>query len=76
LDQVIGLLPLDRQMMLFSATFPTTVAAFVARHMKKPFEINLMAELTLLGVTQYYAYVQEKQKIHCLNTLFRKVRDL
>ena len=42
--------------------------------MKKPHEINLMDELTLRGVTQYYAYVEEKQKVHCLNTLFSKVR--
>lgn len=25
------------------------------------------------GVTQYYAYVQEKQKVHCLNTLFHRL---
>lgn len=41
--------------------------------MKKPYEINLMDELTLKGVTQYYAYVEEKKKVHCLNTLFSKV---
>ena len=41
--------------------------------MKKPYEINLMEELTLKGVTQYYAYVEEKKKVHCLNTLFSKV---
>ena len=41
--------------------------------MHRPYEINLMEELTLLGITQFYAYVQEKQKVHCLNTLFRKV---
>ena len=35
-----------------------------------------MDELTLKGVTQYYAFVQEKQKVHCLNTLFSKVRGL
>ena len=29
-------------------------------------EINLMDELTLKGVTQYYAFVQEKQKVHYL----------
>ena len=32
-------------------------------HMKSPFEINLMEELTLKGVTQYYAFVAEKQKV-------------
>ena len=43
--------------------------------MESPYEINLMDELTLRGVTQYYAYVEERQKVHCLNTLFSKVRD-
>ena len=32
-----------------------------------------MDELTLRGVTQYYAFVEERQKVHCLNTLFSKV---
>src|SRR5689334_15834822 len=44
--------------------------------MKSPYEINLMDELTLRGVTQYYAYVEERQKVHCLNTLFSKVCPL
>lgn len=42
--------------------------------MRKPYEINLMDELTLRGVTQYYAFLEERQKVHCLNTLFSKVR--
>lgn len=42
--------------------------------MNKPYEINLMDELTLRGVTQYYAYVEERQKVHCLNTLFSKLQ--
>uniref|UniRef100_A0A1I7Z0G4 RNA helicase n=1 Tax=Steinernema glaseri TaxID=37863 RepID=A0A1I7Z0G4_9BILA len=73
LDKLIAFFPPERQIMLYSATFPRTVASFMSKHMKKPYEINLMEELTLLGVTQYYAYVQEKQKVHCLNTLFRKL---
>ena len=35
-----------------------------------------MEELTLKGVTQYYAFVQERQKVHCLNTLFSKVSNI
>jgi len=27
----------------------------------------------LTGITQYYAFVEEKQKVHCLNTLFTKL---
>lgn len=41
--------------------------------MRDAYEINLMEELTLRGVTQYYAFVEERQKVHCLNTLFSKV---
>ena len=52
---------------LQKATFtqaPLTVA---------PVLINLMDELTLRGITQFYAYVEERQKVHCLNTLFSKL---
>lgn len=42
--------------------------------MINPYEINLMDELTLRGITQYYAFVEEKQKVHCLNTLFSKLQ--
>lgn len=73
LDHVISRLPRERQILLFSATFPLTVKQFMDKHLNDPYEINLMEELTLKGVTQYYAFVQERQKVHCLNTLFSKV---
>lgn len=73
LDHVISRLPPGRQILLYSATFPLTVQQFMEKHLKDPYEINLMEELTLKGVTQYYAFVQERQKVHCLNTLFSKV---
>lgn len=76
LDDLIYHLPQDRQIMLYSATFPLTVDDFIKKHMRNPYEINLMEELTLKGITQYYAFVQERQKVHCLNTLFSKVNDL
>ena len=75
LDDLIFHLPQDRQIMLYSATFPLTVDDFIKKHMRNPYEINLMEELTLKGITQYYAFVQERQKVHCLNTLFSKVRS-
>jgi ATP-dependent RNA helicase DDX6/DHH1 len=74
LDRIIAHMPRERQIMLFSATFPQSVESFMGKHMKNPYQVNVMEELTLLGVTQYYAYVQEKQKVHCLNTLFRKLQ--
>lgn len=74
LDTVIKNLPPERQILLFSATFPLTVEQFMRKHLRDPYEINLMEELTLKGVTQYYAFVQERQKVHCLNTLFSKLQ--
>ncbi|CAI9722903.1 ATP-dependent RNA helicase cgh-1-like [Octopus vulgaris] len=74
LDSIINHLPGDRQVLLYSATFPVSVQHFMRKHLNNPYEINLMEELTLKGVTQYYAYVREKQKVHCLNTLFSKLQ--
>jgi len=73
IDQLISFHPPDRQVMLFSATFPVIVKDFKDKHMNNPHEINLMDELTLRGITQYYAFVEEKQKVHCLNTLFSRL---
>ena len=75
-DLLANDLPRDaarRQVLLFSATFPESVIAFRDKYMPHAYEINLMEELTLKGVTQFYAFVEERQKIHCLNTLFTKL---
>ncbi|KAJ8516399.1 hypothetical protein ONZ45_g6283 [Pleurotus djamor] len=74
MEQLLSFLPKERQVMLFSATFPMIVKDFKDKYMKTPYEINLMDELTLRGVTQFYAYVEERQKVHCLNTLFSKLQ--
>jgi len=73
-EQIITFLPKEKQILLFSATFPVTVKDFQDRFLRKPHEINLMDELTLKGITQYYAFVEERQKVHCLNTLFSKLQ--
>lgn len=74
IEQLLQFHPKDRQVMLFSATFPLSVKDFSDKNMHDPYEINLMDELTLRGITQYYAFVDEKQKVHCLNTLFSKLQ--
>jgi len=63
----------DRQILLFSATFPVTVKGFKQKFLPNAYIINLMDELTLRGITQFYAFVEERQKVHCLNTLFAKL---
>eukprot|EP00937_MAST-01D_sp_MAST-1D-sp2_P005304 g5304.t1 len=73
LEQLVNSCAPGRQVLLFSATFPITVKAFKDKHVPNPYEINLMDELTLKGITQFYAFVEERQKVHCLNTLFSKL---
>ena len=63
------------KMLIIFVSTPWT-SFFQRKHLNNPYEINLMDELTLKGVTQYYAFVQERQKVHCLNTLFSKVGHL
>lgn len=74
IEQLLQFHPKDRQVMLFSATFPLSVKDFSDKNMTAPYEINLMDELTLRGITQYYAFVDEKSKVHCLNTLFSRLQ--
>ena len=63
----------ERQICLFSATFPVSVKKFKDKFIHHPYEINLMDDLTLKGITQFYAFVVERQKVHCLHTLFTKL---
>ncbi|XP_059318178.1 DEAD-box ATP-dependent RNA helicase 8 isoform X2 [Lycium ferocissimum] len=74
IEQLIRFMPANRQILMFSATFPVTVKDFKDRYLQKPYVINLMDELTLKGITQFYAFVEERQKLHCLNTLFSKLQ--
>ncbi|KAI3654595.1 hypothetical protein MP228_000649 [Amoeboaphelidium protococcarum] len=74
IEKLIGLLHQERQILLFSATFPLLVKTFKDKFMQNAYEINLMEDLTLRGITQFYAFLEERQKMHCLNTLFSKLK--
>lgn len=52
IEQLINFCNPQRQICLYSATFPVTVKQFKDKFLKKPYIINLMEELTLKGVTQ------------------------
>ena len=55
LENIIYLCDENHQICLFSATFPVTVKEFRKKFVDKPYSINLMDELTLRGITQFYA---------------------
>lgn len=52
IEDLIRQLPKDRQILLYSATFPVGVKVFKDKFLKKPYIINLMEQLTLKGLTQ------------------------
>lgn len=62
-----------KQIMLFSATFPVEISPFVAKYMQNPQEINLMPELHLKGLSQFYIKVETEKKLHCLKTLLKRL---
>ena len=49
--KIIELMPDDKQVSLFSATYPQSIKQFQQKYVPMPEFINLMDELTLKGVT-------------------------
>ena len=64
----------SKQTLLFSATFPLIIKDIKDKIMKNPFEINLMEELNLWSISQYYAFVSEAKKVYCVNSLLKLLR--
>lgn len=62
IEQLIQILPSSRQILMFLATFPVTVKDFKDRYLRKPYIIKLMDELTLKGITLFYAFCGGKAK--------------
>lgn len=72
-EDILRACPPKVQLLLYSATFPNQIKEFCDTWMPEHDRINLMTDLTLKGVSQYYAYVDEKQKVLCLHTLFKRL---
>ena len=62
IEQLLEYFPKNVQILMYSATFPLHVKDFSMNYLPSAQMINLMDELTLKGLTQYYAFVQEKKK--------------
>ncbi|CAD27136.2 putative ATP-DEPENDENT RNA HELICASE (DEAD box family) [Encephalitozoon cuniculi GB-M1] len=71
--KLLDLLPREKQMLLYSATFPYFVTGFIRRYMKNPLCINLMKELAPVGVKQFYTYVKPSEKLLCLKSLLLRL---
>lgn len=73
IEKIMSFLPKKKQILLFSATYPHSVSKFIAK-IPDITKINMMKDLTLKGITQFYAYLEEREKVACLNVLFSKLK--
>ncbi|WEL37910.1 DEAD box RNA helicase [Encephalitozoon hellem] len=72
--RLLELLPKERQILLYSATFPYFVTGFTKKYMKEPLCINLMKELAPIGIRQFYTQVKPSEKLLCLRSLLLKLK--
>ena len=73
INQIFNKFSSNLQILLFSATFPAQVSHFL-RKIPNIVKVNLMTDLTLKGLTNYYAYLDEREKVACLKVLFSKLK--
>lgn len=73
IENILAVMNNNRQIMMFSATYPVQIKDFMEAHVPDPVFIRVSDEFTLKGLTQYYAFLEEREKLHCLNTLFSKL---
>lgn len=58
---------------LYSATFPVRIKSFKQKYMPNAEVINLMDELMLLGLTHYYIFVEESEKLQYLYKIYSEL---
>uniref|UniRef100_A0A8C9R8X9 DEAD (Asp-Glu-Ala-Asp) box helicase 6 n=1 Tax=Scleropages formosus TaxID=113540 RepID=A0A8C9R8X9_SCLFO len=75
-QEILSTLPTDRQIMLYSATFPLSVQKFsVSGFVTQNGQSTVKACPSRTGLDCLcYAYVIERQKVHCLNNLLSRLQ--
>lgn len=68
LNELLHLFPRNRQMLLYSATFPQSIEGFVKSNMNNPLKIKV-SDQNLANVKQYYVKIKNHTKLLCLKSL-------
>lgn len=72
IEEILCYIKNSTQQQLFSATYPASIEKFVNKYIRKDVAmINLMEDLTLKGITQYYVYLNERTKQASLFAILR-----
>jgi ATP-dependent RNA helicase DDX6/DHH1 len=67
-------LPSTCQKVLFSATYPHSIAIQAQKYLPNASWVNAMDEITLRGVTQHYVVVEEKSKLKMLEAILNMLK--
>jgi ATP-dependent RNA helicase DDX6/DHH1 len=71
-DRLVAHMPTNRQIMLYSASFPSIIASFTAKHMRNPYEIDLREES---NVSQFFEWLWSEAKA-LLSFILSGVKEL
>ena len=67
IEIIFSQLPVERQILLFSATMPPAIKSLAKKYLHEYTEINLSEDtLTVEGVTQYYLNVDSRERVTML----------
>ena len=70
--RIVGMVPVKRQTLLFSATMPDNIRSLAGRVLRNPVEVAVApVSSTAEGVTQYVLFVGHKDKRHLLAEVLR-----
>ncbi len=70
IEKILGVIPSERQTMLFSATIPSEIILIANRHMKKPSHFSVNAgEMVVAKIKQVFYEVREEDKLKALTRL-------
>jgi ATP-dependent RNA helicase RhlE len=70
--RIVGMIPVKRQTLLFSATMPDNIRSLASRVLRDPVEVAVApVSSTAEGVTQYVLFVGHKDKRHLLAEVLR-----
>jgi len=74
MNKILTALPPTKQVLLFSATFPASIKNFSDHLKPAPKTINVMDELTLKGISEYYMYIKEEYKVMALTATLSSLK--
>jgi ATP-independent RNA helicase DbpA len=76
IETVVGHCPVQRQTLLFSATYPEGIARLAAAFLRAPKEVRLLAAPAATQIRQLFFEVREDERLHAVSRLLEHYRPV